>query len=66
VAQSDAELYLRLTGERALLDPVAGDDAADTSPLGTAGHALVAVGALTAGVAQASGWRLSSRGSGSR
>jgi hypothetical protein len=53
VAQSDAELYLRLTGERALLEPAADDGRPDDSPLGTAGHALVAVGALTAGVAQA-------------
>ena len=53
MAQSDAELSLRLTGERALLDPMAEHGGADTSALGTAGHALVAVGALTAGVAQA-------------
>lgn len=52
MAQSDAELYLRLTGERALLDPAAEDGQRDDSPLSTAAHALVAVGALTAGVAQ--------------
>ena len=53
MAQSDAELYLRLTGERALLEPAADDGRPDDSPLSTAAHALVAVGALTAGVAQA-------------
>jgi hypothetical protein len=53
VAQSDAELYLRLTGERALLEPAADDGRPDDSPLSTAAHALVAVGALRAGVAQA-------------
>ena len=53
MAQSDAELYLRLAGERALLDPAADHGQRDDSPLGAAGHALVAVGALTAGVAQA-------------
>ncbi|HEY7920321.1 MAG TPA: hypothetical protein VIE45_11735, partial [Streptosporangiaceae bacterium] len=53
MAQSDAELYLRLTGERALLDVAAEDGQRDDSPLSTAAHALVAVGALTAGVAQA-------------
>jgi hypothetical protein len=52
VAQSDAELYLRLTGERTLLDPAPGQGRSDDSRLGTAAHALVAVGALTAGVAQ--------------
>ena len=53
MAQSDAELYLRLTGERTLLDPAPGEGRSDDSPLGAAAHALVAVGALTAGVAQA-------------
>jgi hypothetical protein len=52
VAQSDAELYLRLTGERTLLDPAPGEGRSDGSRLETAAHALVAVGALTAGVAQ--------------
>jgi hypothetical protein len=53
VAQSDAELYLRLAGERALLDPAADHGQQDDSALGAAGHALVAVGALPAGAAQA-------------
>ncbi len=53
MAQSDAELYLRLAGERALLDPPPGEGRSDDSRLETAGHALVAVGALTARVAQA-------------
>jgi hypothetical protein len=53
VAQSDAELYLRLAGERTVLDPAADGGQRDDSALDTAGQALVAVGALTAGVAQA-------------
>ena len=53
MAQSDAELYLRLAGERALLDPAADHGQQDDSALGAAGHALVAVGALPAGAAQA-------------
>jgi hypothetical protein len=53
VAQSDAEQYLRLAGERAVLDRAADHGQPDDSALGAAGHALVAVGALTAGVAQA-------------
>jgi hypothetical protein len=52
VAQSDAELYLRLTGERTLLAPAPGEGRSDDSRLETAAHALVAVGVLTAGVAQ--------------
>ena len=52
MAQSDAERYLRLAGERAVLDPADGGQP-DDSALDTAGQALVAVGALTAGVAQA-------------
>jgi hypothetical protein len=53
VAQSDAELYLRLAGERAVLDRSADPGRGDDSPLDAAGHALVAVGTLTAGVVQA-------------
>lgn len=53
VAEFDAELYLRLAGERALLDPPGDDDQSGASPLDVAGHALVAVGAITAGEAQA-------------
>ena len=52
MAQSDAELYLRLTGERAVLDPAADGGQPDDSALDAAGQALVAVGALTARVAQ--------------
>jgi hypothetical protein len=47
----DAELYLRLAGERALL---AGEGPGPwTSPLLAAAHALVAIGALPAGTARA-------------
>jgi hypothetical protein len=47
----DAEVYLRLAGERELL---AGQDDADrTSPLAAAAHALVAIGATPAELAQA-------------
>lgn len=47
----DAELYLRLAGERELL---AGDDhGLDTSPLTAAAHALAAIGAIPAGTARA-------------
>ena len=53
MAQFDAELYLRLTGERAVLDPPADGGQPDDSPLDAAGHALVAVRAMTARVAQA-------------
>jgi hypothetical protein len=53
VAEFDAELYLRLAGERTLLDPSGDDGPAEASPLEAAGHALVAVGAITAGAAQA-------------
>jgi hypothetical protein len=53
MAQSDAQLYLRLAGERAVLDPAGDRGQRDDSALDTAGQALVAVGALTAGVAQA-------------
>jgi hypothetical protein len=53
VEQSDAELYLRLAGERAVLDPAADGGQPDDSALDAAGQALVAVGALTARVAQA-------------
>jgi hypothetical protein len=49
----DAELYLRLAAERTLLDAPGGDGHAEDSPLDVAGHALVAVGAITAGAAQA-------------
>jgi len=52
VAELDAELHLRLAGERMLLD--SRDDGAGPweSPLDAAGHALVAVGALPASTAQ--------------
>jgi hypothetical protein len=53
VTESGAELYLRLAGERALLDPPGDDGPAESSPLEAAGHALVTVGAITAGAAQA-------------
>jgi hypothetical protein len=53
VAEFDAELYLRLAGERTLLDSSGDDGPAESSPLEAAGHALVAVGAITAGAAQA-------------
>jgi hypothetical protein len=53
VTEFDAELYLRLAAERTLLDAPGGDGHAEDSPLDVAGHALVAVGAITAGAAQA-------------
>jgi hypothetical protein len=53
VAESGAELYLRLAGERALLDPGPGGDPPEHAALETAAHALVAVGAMTAAAAQA-------------
>jgi hypothetical protein len=53
VTESGAELYLRLAGERTLLDRAGADGHADDSPLDAAAHALVAVGAITVGAAQA-------------
>jgi hypothetical protein len=53
VTEFDAELYLRLAAERTLLDVPDGDGHAEDSPLDVAGHALVAVRAITAGAAQA-------------
>lgn len=53
MTESAAEQYLRLAGERALLDPPGDDGPAESSPLEAAGHALVTVGAITAGAAQA-------------
>ncbi len=53
MTEFDAELYLRLAAERTLLDAPGGDGRAADSPLDVAGHALVAVGAITAGAAQA-------------
>jgi hypothetical protein len=53
VTEFDAELYLRLAAERTLLDAPGSDGHAEDSPLDVAGHALVAVGAITAGAAQA-------------
>jgi hypothetical protein len=53
VTEFDAELYLRLAAERTLLDAPDGDGHAEDSPLDVAGHALVAVRAITAGAAQA-------------
>jgi hypothetical protein len=53
VTESGAELYLRLAGERALLDPGAGQDPSEHAALDAAAHTLVAVGAMTAGAAQA-------------
>lgn len=53
MAQCDAELYLRLTGERVLLAPGPEGGAPPESRLSTAAHALVAGGAITAGAAQA-------------
>ena len=49
----DAEQYLRLAGEAMLLDHRAGEGQSWESPLDSAGHVLVAVGALGAGRAQA-------------
>lgn len=53
MAEFDAELYLRLTGERALLNHGSDDGQPGETQLGAAAHALVAVGAMTAGAAQA-------------
>jgi hypothetical protein len=53
VTESGAELYLRLAGERALLDPPGDQDPSEHAALDAAAHALVAVGAMTAGAAQA-------------
>jgi hypothetical protein len=53
VTEFDAELYLRLAAERTLLDAPGGDGHAEDSLLDIAGHALVAVRAITAGAAQA-------------
>jgi hypothetical protein len=53
VTEFDAELYLRLAAERTLLDAPGDDGHAEDSPLEVAGHALVAVRAITAGAAQA-------------
>jgi hypothetical protein len=49
----DAELYLRLTGERTLLDRGGNDGRPWDSPLAEAARALVAVGMMTADTAQA-------------
>jgi hypothetical protein len=49
----EAELYLRLTGERALLDRGRYQGQPWESPLDAAAHTLVAVGALSAEAAQA-------------
>jgi hypothetical protein len=53
VTESGAELYLRLTGERALLDRGTDRDPSENAALDAAAHALVAVGALTDAAAQA-------------
>ncbi len=53
VAGFDAELYLRLTGERFLLGPGTDDGRPWNSVMHSAAHALVAVGAITAETAQA-------------
>ncbi len=53
MTEFDAELYLRLAAERTLLDAPGDDGHAGGSPLDVAGHALVAVRAITAGAAQA-------------
>ncbi|HTT52694.1 MAG TPA: hypothetical protein VMH35_14950 [Streptosporangiaceae bacterium] len=53
MAELDAELYLRLAGETMLLDHRPGQGGPWESPLDSAGHALVAVGALAADQAQA-------------
>ncbi len=49
MAEFDAELYLRLTGERDLLDHKSEDGLPGSTELGAAAHALVAVGAVPAG-----------------
>jgi hypothetical protein len=53
VTEFDAELYLRLAAERTLLDAPGDDGHAEGSPLDVAGHALVAVRAISAAAAQA-------------
>lgn len=53
MAEFNAELYLRLAGERTLLDPRTDGGPPGDAALGSAAHALVAVGAITAGAAQA-------------
>jgi hypothetical protein len=52
VAEFDAELHLRLAGERILVDR-RGDGGVWENPLDATAHALVAVGALPAATAQA-------------
>jgi hypothetical protein len=52
VSNFDAELYLRLAGERALLDGADPDGGVAGSPLLEAARALVAVGSVETGVAQ--------------
>jgi hypothetical protein len=52
VSNFDAELYLRMAGERALLGGADPDDGADGSPLLEAARALVAVGAVESDLAQ--------------
>ena len=52
MAEFDAERYLRLAGERILIDHRGNDGGAWESPLDAAAHALVAVDALPASVAQ--------------
>ena len=53
MAEFDAELYLRMAGERTLLDAAGDDGPAGVSPVDVAGHVLVAVGAIVAGQAHA-------------
>ena len=53
MAEFDAELHLRLAGERMLADHHGADGGAWESPLNAVAHALVAVGALAAVTAQA-------------
>lgn len=53
MTESGAELYLRLAGERALLDARGDGGPPENAALDAAAHALVAVGAMTAGAAQA-------------
>ena len=53
MADSDAELHLRLTGERLLIEHRGDEGGPWESPLDAAAHALVAVGALPATTAQA-------------
>lgn len=53
MAEFDAELHLRLAGERALIDRQLAEDGAWESQLDAAAHALVAVGAVPVATAQA-------------